>query len=127
MYIGEIMEKSWIQNGQSIVCGMAVGIANGLFGGGGGMIAVPLLQRIGLEEKRAHATAILWILPISLLSFILYAVKGYYEGGVLIPTAIGVTAGGFLGAKLLGKMPVKGVNLTFAILQAAAGAFLMFK
>ena len=26
--------------------GSAVGLANGLFGGGGGMIAVPLLERI---------------------------------------------------------------------------------
>ena len=120
------MEKTWIKNAQSVGCGVAVGLANGLFGGGGGMIAVPLLQRVGLEEKRAHATAILWILPISLLSFILYAVKGYYRAEVLIPTAIGVTAGGVLGAKLLGKMPVKWVSLVFAILQAAAGAFLIF-
>ena len=90
------------------------------------MLAVPLLQKVGLDEKRAHATAILWILPISVLSFILYAIKGYYRGGVLIPTAIGVTVGGLLGAKLLGKMPVKTVNLVFAVLQAAAGVFLIF-
>ena len=121
------MEKSLIKKGQSIFCGIAVGLANGLFGGGGGMIAVPLLQRLGLEEKRAHATAILWILPISLLSFVLYAVKGYYDGTVLIPTALGVTAGGILGAKLLGKMPVKSVNLVFAVLQAAAGMFLALR
>ena len=108
------------------VSGVFVGAINGLFGGGGGMIAVPLLQRIGLEEKRAHATAILWILPISVLSFVMYAVKGYYRGAVLIPTAIGVTAGGILGAKLLGKMPVKAVNLVFAVLQVVAGAFLIF-
>ena len=126
MYIGEFMGKSGKKNVQSVACGVAVGLANGLFGGGGGMIAVPLLQRVGLEEKRAHATAILWILPISLLSFLLYAVKGYYRANILIPTAIGVTAGGFLGAKLLGKMPVKSVNLVFAVLQALAGAFLIF-
>ena len=120
------MEKRWADKMQSIFCGTAVGLANGLFGGGGGMIAVPLLRRIGLEEKRAHATAILWILPISFLSFLLYVMKGYYDGGVLIPTAIGVSAGGFLGAKFLGNMPVKAVSLTFAVLQAAAGAFLIF-
>ena len=120
------MEKAWKGKAQSALCGTAVGLANGLFGGGGGMIAVPLLQRIGLEEKRAHATAILWILPISVLSFVMYAVKGYYQGAVLIPTAIGVTAGGVLGAKLLGKMPVKAVNLVFAVLQAVAGVFLIF-
>ena len=120
------MEKSWRKNAQSVICGVAIGLANGLFGGGGGMIAVPLLQRIGFEEKRAHATAILWILPISLLSFTLYAVKGFYRAEVLIPTALGVTAGGILGARWLGKMPVKAVNLVFAVLQAAAGVFLIF-
>ena len=120
------MEKSLIKKAQSALCGVAVGLANGLFGGGGGMLAVPLLQRIGLEEKRAHATAILWILPISILSFAVYAAKGYYDGGVLIPTAIGVTAGGLLGAQLLGKLPVKTVNLLFAFLQAAAGISMLF-
>ena len=120
------MERQEVKNAQKIICGGAVGVANSLFGGGGGMIAVPLLQRVGLEEKRAHATAILWILPISLLSFVLYAWKGYARSSVLIPTAFGVTAGGFLGAKLLGKMPVKWVNLVFAVLQALAGAFLIF-
>jgi uncharacterized membrane protein YfcA len=45
----------------------------------------------------------------------------------LIPTALGVTAGGLVGAKLLGRLPVKTVNLVFALLQAAAGVFLLFK
>jgi uncharacterized membrane protein YfcA len=125
MYIGEFMEEKAVKNGQRLTCGGAVGLANSLFGGGGGMIAVPLLQKTGLEEKRAHATAILLILPISLLSFILYVWRGLYDPAVLIPTALGVTAGGFFGAQLLGKMPVKTVNLVFAALQAAAGLFLL--
>lgn len=112
--------------GQS-VCGILVGAANSLFGGGGGMIAVPLLQKTGLKEKVAHATAILVILPISLVSFVLYMIRGLYDINVLIPTAIGVTAGGLLGAKLLGKLPVKIVNVTFAVLQAVAGIFLLFR
>ena len=109
-----------------IACGVLVGIANSLFGGGGGMLAVPLLQKTGLEEKEAHATAILVILPVSLLSFVLYAAGGYCRFSVLIPTAIGVAFGGFFGAKWLGKLPVKTVNLLFAGLQAAAGIFLCF-
>ncbi|MBR2622995.1 MAG: sulfite exporter TauE/SafE family protein [Clostridia bacterium] len=114
-----------MKNAQRLVCGAAVGVANSLFGGGGGMIAVPLLQKTGLDEKRAHATAILLILPVSILSFLFYALQGFYDPSVLIPTALGVTAGGFLGAKLLGKMPAKTVNLVFAFLQAAAGVFLL--
>ena len=109
-----------------MLCGVAVGAANSLFGGGGGMLAVPLLNKTGYDEKTAHATAILVILPVSLFSFLLYYFRGFYEYSVLIPTAIGVTAGGFLGAKLLGKMPTKTVNLVFAILQALAGGFLFF-
>jgi uncharacterized membrane protein YfcA len=122
---GKMEEKRGERMGQ-IVCGGVVGLANGLFGGGGGMIAVPLLQKTGLTEKGAHATAILLILPICILSFFIYAYNGYAVSQVLIPTAIGVTFGGFLGARLLGKLPVKAVNLTFALLQLFAGIFLVF-
>lgn len=119
------MEERKGKYGQRILFGSLVGAANSLFGGGGGMIAVPLLQKTGLTEKVAHATAILLILPICLLSFLIYAFNGYATARVLIPTAIGVSFGGFLGAKLLGKLPVKAVNLTFALLQLFAGVFLV--
>ncbi len=107
-------------------CGGAIGLFSGLFGGGGGMLAVPLLGRLGYAQKEAHATAILIILPVCVFSFILYALEGYYAGEVLIPTAIGVTLGGVLGANLLGKLPTKTVGLVFAVLQAIAGVFLLF-
>ncbi len=120
------MERIKKENLTAVSCGMAVGAANSLFGGGGGMIAVPLLQKIGLREKKAHATAILVILPVSLLSFLIYAFRGYSDLSVLIPTAVGVTVGGTIGAKLLGRLPAQTVNLVFAFLQLAAGAFLFF-
>ena len=119
------MEEKSILNVQRVACGGAVGIANSVFGGGGGMIAVPLLQKTGMSEKSAHATAILVILPVSLLSFLLYVWQGFYDPSVLIPTSLGVAAGGFLGAKMLGKMPVKAVDLLFAFLQILAGGFLL--
>ena len=90
------------------------------------MIAVPMFAKTGMQSKEAHATAILLILPVSLLSFLLYALKGFYQASVLIPTALGVTAGGLVGARLLGKLPEKTVNLVFAALQLLAGVFLFF-
>ena len=119
------MEKLKGKNTLRIVCGGAVGAANSFFGGGGGMIAVPLLEKTGMAEKEAHATAILLILPVSLLSFLFYFFKGTYDFAVFIPTAIGVTAGGLVGAKLLGKMSIKAVGVVFAILQLVAGVFLV--
>ncbi len=120
------MKRKTAEKRGLIICGAVVGAANSIFGGGGGMIAVPTFQKMGFDEKRAHATAILLILPVSLLSFFLYAVQGVYDFSVLIPTALGVTAGGMLGAKLLGKLPTKTVNIVFAFLQLAAGLFLCF-
>lgn len=120
------MEKSDGRNWERIVCGCAVGAANSVFGGGGGMLAVPLLQKTGLPARKAHATAILVILPVSLLTFVLYAARGIYDFSVLIPTSVGVTAGGFVGARLLGSLPRKTVGIIFAVLQAFAGLWLLF-
>lgn len=120
------MENKRFQRVKKFLCGVSVGAANSLFGGGGGMIAVPALIKTGMEEKRAHATAILVILPVSLISFIIYVFRGFYDGNVLIPTALGVSFGGMVGAQLLGRLPVKAVNLIFAVLQAAAGISLLF-
>ena len=101
--------------------GGAVGAVNGLFGGGGGMLAVPLLERAGLEAKRAHATAIAVILPTSIASGLVYAVGGFVPVPILVPVALGVTLGGFLGARLLPHLPVRAVEILFGVLMLAAG------
>ena len=113
-------------NLKNILCGVAVGTANGVFGGGGGMLAVPLLQKTGLDGQKSHATAILVILPVSLFSFLLYAFRGFCDFSVLVPTALGVTFGGLLGAKLLNLLPMKIISLVFAFLQAFAGIWMLF-
>lgn len=120
------MQEVKRKNVNRAVCGSLVGFANSTFGGGGGMIAVPLLSKNGYREKEAHATAILVILPISAFSFFLYVLYGLYDLSVMIPTALGVTAGGMFGAVLLDKLPVKAVKIAFAVLQVVAGLFLLF-
>ncbi len=120
------MDETNGSKGRKILCGAAVGLANGLFGGGGGMLAVPMLRSGGMEEKKSHATAILLILPICVFSFFLYFIRGLYSVETLLPTAFGVTAGGALGAYLLDKLPVNAVRLLFILLQLLAGIFLVF-
>lgn len=106
--------------------GTLVGLANGLFGGGGGMLAVPLLRASGLSAVKAHATAIAVILPASVVSGIVYLSYGLIPLAVLLPAALGVAAGGFLGAKLLGVLPERIITLIFACLMLAAGARMLF-
>ena len=103
------------------------GIVNGLFGGGGGMVAVPLLKNmLGYEEKRAHATAILVIAPVCAASAVTYILNGYFSAAVVIPAAIGSVAGGLLGAVLLDKLPEFVVNVVFIAVMLVAGIKMLF-
>ena len=51
-----------------MVYGALIGLLNGFFGSGGGILAVTLLQKQGLPSRQAHATSIAIILPLSLVS-----------------------------------------------------------
>ncbi|MBD5632586.1 MAG: sulfite exporter TauE/SafE family protein [Clostridia bacterium] len=107
---------------KSVTAGLLTGAVNGLFGGGGGMVAVPLLKNMcGYEEKRAHATTILLILPVCAASAVTYIVNGYFSAEIIIPAAIGSVAGGLLGAVLLNKLPEFIVNIVFIVAMLAAG------
>ena len=105
----------------SAIFGVAVGAANGLFGGGGGMIAVPALTLTGVPSKKAHATAIAIILPLSLISGAVYLAKGAADPSVILPSCAGVFVGGIVGALLLKKINSRGLSLLFYTLMIAAG------
>ncbi len=110
-----------------ILCGLGIGVVNGLFGAGGGMLTVPALSLIGgLEQKKAHATAIAVILPLCVVSSIIYFVSGSFESGVILPTVIGVSIGGIMGACLLKKLSDGFVSFMFYGLMLFAGFKMVF-
>lgn len=117
-----------LQSGIAMVSvGVITGLINGIFGGGGGMIVVPILTLLlGIENKKAHATAILIILPISLVSACYYVFSGNFSLSVGLPVVIGVTIGGVIGATLLKKLSSKWVSIIFSIIMAFAGAKMLF-
>ena len=100
----------------------AAGCVNGLFGGGGGMLIVPLLSGAGLEVKKAHATAVAVILPLCLVSAVIYIVKGIFDLHLTLCVGGGVVAGGILGALLLKKAGGFWLSLFFYAVMIAAGA-----
>ena len=105
-----------------VSAGVITGFVNGLFGGGGGMVVVPILiYLLGYEVKTAHATAILIILPISFISAIIYAYSGVFDTDVGLPAAIGVVLGGIAGAKLLTRLKADIVTKIFSFVMLAAG------
>ncbi len=108
-----------------IVGGALIGTLNGLLGGGGGMIAVPLLERT-MPARKAHATAIAVVLPASALSALVYLFLRPVPLLILLPSALGVTLGGYFGAKLLPVLPVRATNLLFGVLMLLAGIRMLF-
>lgn len=111
----------------SVVGGVFVGFINGFFGGGGGMIVVPLLVfLLGLEEKKAHATAIFVILPLSITSSVIYITEGNFELLNLSMVTIGVILGGILGSIFLKKINNKVLRIIFSVVVFIAGIKMMF-
>lgn len=105
-----------------ILTGVASGLANGLFGGGGGMIVVPMLTfLLKYDNKSAHATAILIILPLSILSGLIYVFFGNFNITSGIPVLIGVVLGGIIGALLLKKLSSKIILVIFSVAMLVAG------
>lgn len=105
-----------------IIGGVFVGFLSGFFGGGGGMIVVPLLIfALGLAEKEAHATAIFTILPISIASSVVYIMRGNVNYLQLLYATLGFVVGGALGAMLLNKMNNKLIRIIFALIMIGAG------
>lgn len=117
------MKKSF----KRITAGILTGAVNGLFGGGGGMVAVPLLNKMCLySDKEAHATAIFIIAPVCAASAIVYIINGFAAADVIIPAALGSVAGGLLGASMLSRFPKTVINYIFVAVMLAAGLRMLF-
>lgn len=104
------------------VCfGFLLGAINGFFGGGGGMLCVPFLMLMGLQNKKAHATAILTMLPISIASAVVYYSHGFVNFWIVLWVSLGAIVGSIIGAIILKKMPPIVVLYVFPIIMIAAG------
>ena len=104
------------------VAGGLAGIANGFFGGGGGMVLVPLLTgRCGLDQRRAFATSVAIILPLCALSSAIYFFRGTLDLVVALPYLVGGLAGGFLGGKLFRRVNMDWLRRVFGLLLLYGG------
>jgi hypothetical protein len=102
--------------------GAAAGAVNGLFGGGGGMVFLPILSRFGtLEQRRLYATCVGVIFPVCAVSAAVYLWRGEIELMTALPYLIGGPIGGWLGGKLYGKVSVKLLKWMFAAFLFYAG------
>ena len=121
------MQKRSGSKFRSAVAGGAAGLANGFFGGGGGMILVPLLTRwCGLDQRQAFATSIAVILPLCALSSAIYWLRGGLDFMLALPYLLGGLLGGFLGGRMFKKLNMVWLRRAFALLILYGGAKALF-
>ena len=122
------MEKKRKEKRVLCLVGILTGFLNGLFGSGGGTVVVPALERfLGLKEHRAHATALAVILPLSVLSLVIYLLRADGTAwGAAASASLGGFGGGILGAWLLPKLGAVWLHRVFGLfLILAAGRLLL--
>lgn len=112
------------ENMKNAAAGLCAGLCNGLFGAGGGTVAVLALEKAGLTPRQAHATAISIMLPLSAASGIVYATGGGVDWHGLLWVAPALAAGSAVGAKLTGKVQGRTLKLIFGIVMLAAGVWM---
>jgi len=96
--------------------GFLAGAINGLIGGGGGLLLVPLLKRIsGIPAKRAHATAVATMACLSAVSLAIYLWNGSVDMHYALPLSAGGAVGGVCGALWLRRVSVKTLRIGFAL------------
>lgn len=99
------MNKIRPHRGRILVSGALAGVVNGLFGGGGGMVLLPLLRGwCALETRAAMASCVGIVAPMCAVSAALYLRQGAVELSLAWPYLLGGLLGGVIAGKTLTKV-----------------------
>ncbi len=106
--------------------GIFCGLLNGFFGSGGGVIAVPIMEKEGCGTREAHASSVALILVLSLVTAVFYFGSGnldFAEAWKYIPYG---AAGALVGSLFLRKIQTKWLHKIFGLLIIAASLRMLF-
>lgn len=110
-----------------LITGALGGLANGFFGSGGGLFLVPLFTKwMKMDERKAFASSVAVILPLSLISAVVYFIKGSLDLGGAWPYLVGGVLGGVISGFVFKKVPVNLLRRVFAILIIYGGMRAVF-
>lgn len=101
---------------KKVIIGLLAGIVSGLFSTGGGMILVPaFIYLLDLDATKSRGTSVFCILPMVITSSFFYYKGNFIDWKIAILCAIGGALGGYIGAKLLKKLPEKVMKIAFTL------------
>ena len=120
------MKQENVSLWKCLLAGLAAGFVNGFFGAGGGMVLVPLLIfLVGLPDKLAFSSAISIILPLCVVSLVIYGRHDMLPLSDALPYLIGGAGGGVLAGLWFQKVPAKWLHLALGALILLGGVRLL--
>ena len=97
-----------------MAAGFAAGCVAGLFGGGGGMVLVPLLSMFSeLEEAEIFPASLSVMLPVCLTALLLSGGGFFREALPFLP---GSLLGGWLAGRYGARIPVKWLHRSLGVM-----------
>lgn len=88
-----------------VVLGVIAGYLSGLFGVGGGIVVVPGLVLLGLDQRIAAGSSVAAILPTSIVGAVGYGLSGQVDWVAGAILAAGIVVGAQIGSYLLSRLP----------------------
>ena len=120
------MKQENVSLWKCLLAGLAAGFVNGFFGAGGGMVLVPLLiWLVGLPDKLAFSSAISIILPLCVVSLVIYGRHDMLPLSDALPYLLGGAGGGVLAGLWFQKVPAKWLHLALGVLILLGGVRLL--
>ena len=122
---GDHLELSWLVAGGYVVLGLLMGIASGLFGIGGGVIAVPALITVfGVSDLIAKGTSLLVVIPTGIVGTIAHLRRGIVDTRAGLVVGAAAIAASAPGAAIALAIPPRLSGVLFASLLVLAAIHL---
>lgn len=113
-----------------LLLGLIAGFVSGFFGAGGGVVllfgGMLLSRRRGDSGKGLFASTVFVIAVLSVVSAVIYFVRGHLPPMQTLRYLLPAAAGGMLGARLLHRLSTTLVRRVFAFLVIVAGGMMLF-
>jgi len=111
----------------AILLGVTAGIFAGMFGVGGGVLFVPVLVALGLDQLEAQGTSLLAILPTVLAGSWTQRRYGNLRARTALVVGLASIIGVEIGARLVTELPESTLRRLFAVLLFAVAAQLVWR
>jgi hypothetical protein len=111
----------------AILLGVAAGMLAGMFGVGGGILFVPALVVLGLDQLEAQGTSLLAIVPTVVVGTLSQRRYGNLRVRTAVVVGLASIVGVEVGARLVTELPEDTLRRLFAVLLFAVAVQLVWR